>query len=224
MKPIKLGIITSIPASAFDNRDAGGKETSQDRCLSIDEIEVLFKTLRENQDRFVRQNYIACILLLCLGVRKGELLAAPWSEFDLDVKLWKLPKDRSKNGIPIEYPLPELLVRYFEKLKVLSVGSEFVFPNRRASKRFPYISPDTLNAALANLFKKGLLNLDQFTLHDLRRTCRTMFSKIGVQPHVAERCLNHKLPKSMGTYDKYDYFDERKEALQRLTDKLSQFF
>ncbi|MDO6426106.1 tyrosine-type recombinase/integrase [Thalassotalea sp. 1_MG-2023] len=221
---IKLGLLTNNPASAFDNRDAGGKENSRDRFLTVDEIEEVFNTFRENQNCFVRQNYIACVLLLCLGVRKGELLAAPWSEFNLDEKVWKLPKERSKNGIPIDYPLPDLLVRYFEELKVLSVGSDFVFPNRRASKRFPYISPDTLNAALANLFKKGQLKVDHFTLHDLRRTCRTMLSNIGVQPHVAERCLNHKLPKIMGTYDKYDYFDERKEALQRLTDKLSQFF
>lgn len=221
---IKLGLMTFNPASAFDNRDAGGKESSRDRFLTTDEIEQVFKTLKENQDSFVRQNYIACIILLCLGVRKGELLAAPWSEFDLKAKLWKLPKERSKNGIPIDYPLPDLLVNYFEELKVLSVGSEFVFPNRRSSKRFPHISPDTLNAALASLFKKEVLTVDHFTLHDLRRTCRTLMSNIGVQPHVAERCLNHKLPKIMGTYDKYDYFEERKEAHQKITDELAKFF
>ncbi len=49
-------------------------------------------------------------------------------------------------------------------------------------------------------------------------------SNIGVQPHVAERCLNHKLPKIMGTYDKYGYFEERKEAHQKLTDELAGFF
>lgn len=221
---IKLSLITFNPASAFDNRDAGGQESSRDRFLTPDEIKILFSTFRENKDSFVRQNYIACILLLCLGVRKGELLAAPWAEFDLNAKVWRLPKNRSKNGIPIDYPLPDLLVQYLEELKVLSVGSEFVFPNRRASKRFPYVSPDTLNAALSNLFKKELLKIEHFTLHDLRRTCRTTLSDLGVAPYVAERCLNHKLPKIMGTYDKHDYFEERKEAHQKLTDALSEFF
>ncbi len=77
------------------------KEASQDRFLTKNEIEQVFKTLKDTQDSFVRQNYIACIILLCLGVRKDELLAAPWSEFDLESKIWKLPKERSKSGIPI---------------------------------------------------------------------------------------------------------------------------
>jgi hypothetical protein len=34
-----------------------------------------------------------------------------------------------------------------------------------------------------------------------------------VSEHVAERCLNHKLKGVEGIYDRYDYLDERKEAL-----------
>ncbi|XDK19771.1 Hypothetical protein ABZS17I87_00076 [Kosakonia cowanii] len=38
---------------------------------------------------------------------------------------------------------------------------------------------------------------------------------------MAERCLNHKLKGVEGIYDRYDYFDERKEALQRVAEKIS---
>lgn len=221
---IKLDLISSNPALPFDTKDAGGKEFSRDRALSIEEIKLTFEVMRDNQDSFVRQNYLAFILLLCFGCRKGELLAARWSEFNLTNQTWEMPKERSKTGVSITYPIPEQLVTILEELKVLSVGSEYVFPNRRKSIRFPHISMDTWNAALASLFKKELLEIPHFTIHDLRRTCRTMLSNIGVQPHVAERCLNHKLPKIMGTYDQYDYFDERKEAHQKLTDALSEFF
>jgi len=90
---VKLDLIDINSALAFDTTDAGGQELSRERSLSLEEIELVFKTFRENRDSFVRQNYIACIILICLGVRKGELLAAPWSEFNLEEKIWKLPKD-----------------------------------------------------------------------------------------------------------------------------------
>lgn len=59
-------------------------------------------------------------------------------------------------------------------------------------------------------------DLEYFRVHDLRRTCRTLLASLGVPGHVAERCLNHKLKGVEGIYDRHDYFDERKEALQSL--------
>lgn len=56
--------------------------------------------------------------------------------------------------------------------------------------------------------------VENFTLHDFRRTARTHLEALGVQPHVAERCLNHKLKGVEGIYNRRDYFGERKVALQ----------
>lgn len=58
-------------------------------------------------------------------------------------------------------------------------------------------------------------NIAEFTVHDLRRTCRSLLSAASVPGHIAERCLNHKLKGVEGTYDRYDYFDERREVLGR---------
>lgn len=60
-----------------------------------------------------------------------------------------------------------------------------------------------------------------FTVHDLRRTCRSLLASLGVPGHVAERCLNHKLKGVEGIYNRHDYFDERKEALNQLAQKLA---
>ena len=38
-------------------------------------------------------------------------------------------------------------------------------------------------------------------------------SSLGVPGHISERCLNHKLKGVEGIYDRYDYLDERREAL-----------
>ncbi len=56
--------------------------------------------------------------------------------------------------------------------------------------------------------------VEHFTVHDLRRTCRSLLAEAGVAGHVAERCLNHKLKGVEGIYERYDYLDERREALR----------
>ncbi|REL31048.1 tyrosine-type recombinase/integrase [Thalassotalea euphylliae] len=211
---IKLDLRTSNPAEAFTISDAGGVEKSRSRALSIDELSLVFKCLRENHNQFTRENYLAVALLLCLGVRKGELVAAKWHEFDFDTALWHIPQERSKTGRGISVPLAPTIIEWLKELQIRAYGSEFVFPNRRASKRFGHISPDTINAAIQKLFREEKMPVEHFTVHDLRRTCRSLLAEAGVAGHVAERCLNHKLKGVEGIYDRYDYLDERREALR----------
>jgi len=42
-------------------------------------------------------------------------------------------------------------------------------------------------------------------------------SALGVRREVAERCLGHKIRGVEGTYDRHDYFNERREALKQWT-------
>ncbi|WP_434953168.1 tyrosine-type recombinase/integrase [Shewanella sp. HL-SH4] len=230
----KLDLITGNPAAAFKPNDAGGVEKSRVRALKMAEVVSLFNVLRNNSHIFTRDNYLAIALLLSLGVRKGELIAAKWQEFEFDKQLWHMPKDRSKTGVAITIPLPTATINWLKELHVRAGGSEFVFPSRRASKRRGYISSDTLNHALAKVFGKkvdsnkepydnllGQAGIEHFTIHDLRRTCRTLLASINVLPHVAERCLNHKLKGIEGTYNQHDYLDERSEALGKLSDLIA---
>ena len=206
-----------------------GIEQSKDRFLAIEELEQFFKVAAKNSDSFSRENYLACALLVCLGVRKSELIESMWSEFDLDKQVWSLPKERSKTGVGIDIPLSKEVIEWLLELKVRAFGSEYVFPNRRAGK-MPHMGRDTLNRAITKLFgheagkKKQPPNLmgkmKHFTVHDLRRTCRTLLAKQGTSGHVAERCLNHKLKGVEGIYDQYDYFEERKEALNKISFKI----
>jgi len=230
---IRLDLMKSNPADAFTVHHAGGVEQSRSRALAIDELTTVFRVFRENADQFTRENYLAAALLLVLGVRKGELIAAKWSEFSDDGKLWNIPEERSKTGVAITIPLPSVAIGWLEELHLRACGSEYVFPARRASKRRGYISDDTLNHALAKLFglkvrpgeppanKLGEAGIEHFTIHDLRRTCRSLLASAGVPGHVAERCLNHKLKGVEGIYDRYDYLDERREALQKIADQLT---
>lgn len=226
---IKLDLITNNPASAFAVDDAGGIEKSRDRALTLEELTFAFKKFREEIESFTRDNYLACSLLILLGVRKGELTEALWKEFDLKAKVWYLPSERSKSNVAIDIPLPDLALEWLQELKVRAFGSPYVFPKRRPSK-VPHMGKDTLNRAIAKLFgresgkavqpENKMGDLEYFTVHDLRRTCRSLLAAIGVPGHVAERCLNHKLKGVEGIYNRHDYFDERREALERLAQRL----
>ena len=230
---LKLDLLQNNPAAPFTEKDAGGTEKARDRVLSLKEIETTFQVFREYSDIMTRENYLAIAMLIIFGVRKGELIAAQWSEFDFHNMNWALPAERTKTGVKIIIPIPEKTLNLFKELHVRANGSEYLFPSRRASRRRKYISDDTLNHALAKLFGKkvdskkqplpnilGECGIDHFVVHDLRRTCRSLLAENGVPSHVAERCLNHKIKGVEGIYDRYDYLEERRGALKTIAEKV----
>ena len=223
---IRRHLLEVSPVGAFSARlDAGGKEESRTRALSGDELSVLFAAIRKEAS-FGGDNLMLVRLLLALSVRKGELLAARWSEFDLDGEssagpVWRLPAERSKTGAPLDIPLVPQVVEWLRAARTMSASSEWVFPARRrdARSKTEHVGRDTLNVALARV---DIGKIETFTVHDLRRTARTHLAALGVAPHVAELCLNHK-PRGVGAiYDRHSYFSERRAALQSWTDLLLQ--
>jgi integrase len=105
----KRHLLSSNPAADFNTSDAGGSEQPRDRTLSMHEIGILFAAI-ETAETLGRDNELAIKLLLLLGVRKMELLAAQWTEFDLEAKTWRLPVGRSKTNMALNIPLPRLAV------------------------------------------------------------------------------------------------------------------
>ena len=55
-----------------------------------------------------------------------------------------------------------------------------------------------------------------WTVHDLRRTARSLMSRAGVRPDIAERVLGHVIAEVEGVYDRHRYDDEKADALARL--------
>ncbi|MBK7022304.1 MAG: tyrosine-type recombinase/integrase [Sulfuritalea sp.] len=213
--------IEQNPAAAFRRADAGGEEKARTRALSDEELVALFKALQAAGSAF-RIYDLAVKLLLVTGVRVSELIEAPWAEFDLeaDEPVWRIPAGRIKTRKEMALrdftiPLSPVVVEWLREIKRLSVASDYVFPARRRVSKLT-MSPATMNWALGEV-KHGL---EHFTLHDLRRTARTHLARLGVSPHVAERCLNHKLPGINDTYDTHDYLSERRLALNGWADLL----
>jgi integrase len=55
-----------------------------------------------------------------------------------------------------------------------------------------------------------------WTLHDLRRTARSLMSRARVESDHAERCLGHVIAGVRGTYDRHKYHAEMRYAFEAL--------
>jgi integrase len=70
--------------------------------------------------------------------------------------------------------------------------------------------------ALDHSVSETLADVPRWTLHDLRRTARTLMERADVRPDIGERVLGHKIPGVEGIYRRHHYEDEKADALQRL--------
>ncbi len=216
---MKRHLIAANPAAPFNSTDVGGELGPRSRVLSKGELVQFFKAMRDTPN-YPLHSAAALKLLLALGVRKMELLKATWDQFDLESGEWHLPADQTKTDAPIRIPLSPWVVQILEDQRNRQVRhNPYVFPVQRMApgKTTRYMGETTLNHALYMM----QTDLAPFTVHDLRRTARTHLAALGVAPHIAEMCLNHKLKGIEAVYNVHDYFAERRAALVALSDLLA---
>ena len=65
-------------------------------------------------------------------------------------------------------------------------------------------------------------DMPRWTLHDLRRTARSLMSRAGVSRDHAERVLGHRIAGVEGTYDRHSYVDEKAAVLDMLAKLIDQ--
>lgn len=205
---IKRHIIISNPAFAFDFKDAGGKESARNRYLTGDELTRLFEAMRAS-DKFTDYHAKVTKLLLLLGCRKGELFKAKRADFNLDDAVWNMSGD-NKTSLAIDVPLTKSALAIIKELMAFELN-DYLIPSQGVRKvKRGHIDDSYLNKPIKAL----MLDIPPFTIHDFRATLRTHLGKMGVDRFVSERCLNHKIPGMEGVYDRGDYFNERKAALE----------
>ncbi len=210
---IERGYIERNPASDIGFKAAGGSEKPRDRALSREELSAFLKSLSTADIH--QADRLALRILTATLCRIGELVKARWENVDLEDAVWTIPDEDAKvRGINI--PLPSAVVGWFRELHVLAGGSEYVFPARRR-RQLPHINQQTIGRAQREAMPAGM---EHFTLHDLRRTGRTLLPDLGVSGDIAERCLNHALQGVRKVYDKNEYFEPRREALSLYADLL----
>jgi hypothetical protein len=58
------------------------------------------------------------------------------------------------------------------------------------------------------------VELPHWVNHDIRRTVRSQLSRLKVTEEAREAVMAHARPGIKGVYDLYDYFSEKREALE----------
>jgi integrase len=153
------------------------------------------------------QTQLALKLLALTFVRTTELIAAEWSEFDLEKRMWVIPAERMKMSNEHLVPLADQALEILQALKSISSSSRFLFPGRNIMKP---ISNNTLLFALYRLGYKG-----KMTGHGFRSVASTALNEMGFRPDVIERQLAHcEKNKVRGAYNRAEYIRERISMMQ----------
>lgn len=143
-------------------------------AMPFAEVPAFMARLRE-RDGIAR---LALRFTILTAARTEEVIGAPWSEFDLDAALWRIPAERMKAGRPHVVPLVDEAVLILRA----RVGSDAPFP----------LSNGGMLALLQTNPPKGFGQ--PFTVHGFRSSFRDWVSETTSFPgDVAEMALAHKI-------------------------------
>ena len=199
--------ITINPVKLVDKPHA---EKSRERVLTPDELRAVLMASRKMGGPFG----ILFEVLVRTGLRKGEVANLTWDRLDIIEGTLTLGSSDTKNGQPTTVPLPPVVSSLLGSVErngayVLSTnGKTAVSGFSRAEKRLKIMS-----------------GIPDMRVHDLRRTFASILGRLRVEPHIIEACLNHTGGKISGiarVYNRYQYFDERREALLSLEQYLEE--
>ena len=126
---------------------------SRATILSKGDIKKAFCVFDQHPTKVPLSTKIGFILLLIFGTRKMELFSAKWEDIKMDSQTFTLYEDDTKTKSSLVIPIPDLVMPLLRDLKLIANGSKYLFPARKKSSR-GYISDDTINHTLANLFGK----------------------------------------------------------------------
>jgi integrase len=122
---------------------------------------------------------------------------------------WTIPVARAKRRR--EHVVP--LVGMFAEV-VAMAGDPVLFPSAHPKRRGLPITREALSYSLLHFRRKAGWRLPA-TPHDLRRTAATGMAQVGVPRHVIGRVLGHTDSGPTAIYDRWEYFAEKREALEK---------
>lgn len=153
-------------------------------------------------------------LIMLTGQRRSEIGGLKKTYFSHNQQTISLPGELTKNHRDHCFPVGILACGLLQP----DLTSEYYFPSRCDPER-PF-----------NGWSKCKRELDKISgvtgwvLHDLRRTFRTGLAGLKVQPHIAERLVNHVSARSEmeEVYDLHSYLPEMRDATEKWETRLRQ--
>jgi integrase len=175
---------------------------SRTRILNDNEIRALWQACSA-----VNGTFGALIkVLLLTAQRRAKVATMRWS--DLTGDEWIIHAEEREKGTPGTITLPSMVLELIAAQPRIA-GNPYVFPGRGKG---PFHSFSQRKQEL----DEQLPDMEPWVVHDLRRSARSLMSRAGVSPNIAERVLGHALPGVEGIYDRHVYGVEKADALNKL--------
>jgi integrase len=176
-------------------------EQARARILSDGELLAIWKQAEANGifGAIVR-------LLVLTAQRREKVITLRWGDVS-DAGEWTIPRESREKDSARSLLLPEAALA--------------IIRGRPRMGENPYVFAGRADGPV-NGFSKWKAQFDAacgitgWRLHDLRRTARSLMSRAGVRPDVAERVMGHAIAGVEGIYDRHSYKAEKADALRRL--------
>jgi integrase len=184
--------------------------SARDRYLSEDEVYIFWRYLDKSGAHISTR--LAMQFMLATGQRVEQCLTLEWSDIKSD--LWECPAEKTKNGRPNVIPLNSLALSILEQMP--HFGSHVFF----GSKPYKRLATNSPNQALSRMIPD--IGLEHFVAKDLRRTFKTLAGKAGLSKDIRDKIQDHaQNDVSSAHYDRYDYLNEKRAAMNQWGDYLS---
>ena len=186
-------------------------ERSRDRVLTDAELAVILRSLDSNNMQF----HSIVRLLLLTAARRDEIGGLLWSEVDLDAAIITISAERTKTKRPHLIPLgpSALAVLRAQPRRLNADGSERAHVFGHGIRGFQDWSGSKSDLDARVTAQSG--PLAPWVLHDFRRVFSTVANeRLGVELVVVESCLGHIIPGIAQVYNRADYIEQRRAAMQ----------
>lgn len=177
------------------------KAAGRKRILSDDEIRALWAD-------WSTAGTFGALLQTCLltAQRRAKVLSMKWA--DVKDGVWTIPAEAREKVNAGTLKLPKAALE--------------IIATRPAIKGNPYVFAGRGKATIGNIghdkaaLDKRVPTAERWTIHDLRRTAKSLMARAGVRPDISERTLGHVIAGVEGVYDQHDYVEEKAAALEAL--------
>jgi integrase len=238
---IRTGKLPKDHHNPMINIESPGEDEERERVLTDDEIRLIWKACEAWEAQAVHETQFKestgkaprggtpnnpngpriAKLLFLTGCRSQEIGELQWPEIDLDNAELKIPGKRRKSRKSKEHKMELFVPLAGDAVKILRgierrPNDDHVFGRGRGQMSHIRGRIDEW------IVKAGGTAPKDWRLHDIRRTFRTRIAALGVTEDIGERLLGHvgHNTKIRRTYNRYDYWAEKRTALALYEDDL----
>jgi integrase len=210
-----------VPPLARGMRRSDPKTRKRKRILEDDELPVIWKVAETG-------GTLGAIIRIALltAQRKGKVVTMKWA--DVKDGVWSISSEDREKGHGGDLVLSE------KALAIINAqprDSDYVFAGR-GDKPFCGFSPckRSFNKKVTMALREAAVErgedpeaveeMPNWTIHDLRRTARSLLSRAKVRGDISERVMGHAIGGVEEIYDRHKYRDEKADALKKLAGQI----